>query len=153
MTRQRALARAGIVVLAALVVDQVTKAIVTRALDRGEEDPVLPFLTLVNVRNDGVAFGIDAGGQAVVIVLISIALIGLVAYFVRHAERPGLWLPTGLLVGGALGNIVDRIREGAVVDFVKLPAWPAFNVADVAIVAGVIAFVVVLERRGAPRPA
>jgi signal peptidase II len=153
MTRQRALARAGIVVLAALVVDQVTKAIVTRALDRGEEDPVLPFLTLVNVRNDGVAFGIDAGGQAVVIVLISVALTGLLVYFVRHAERPGLWLPTGLLVGGALGNIVDRIREGAVVDFVKLPAWPAFNVADVAIVAGVIAFVVVLERRGAPRPA
>ncbi len=71
----------------------------------------------------------------------------------RHAERPGLWLPTGLLVGGALGNIVDRIREGAVVDFVKLPAWPAFNVADVAIVAGVFDYVVVLERRGAPRPA
>ena len=153
MTRRRAIARAGAVAFAALLVDQVTKGLVTSSLDRTERDPVLPFLTLVNVRNDGVAFGIDAGGQAVVVVLIAVALLGLVAYFVRHAQRPGLWLPVGLLLGGALGNISDRIREGAVIDFLKLPGWPAFNVADIAIVAGVIAFVIALERRGAPRPA
>jgi signal peptidase II len=76
-----------------------------------------------------------------------VALAGLLAWFALHATRPLIWLPTGLLLGGALGNIVDRLRDGHVTDFVKLPAWPAFNVADMAITFGVIALLIVLERR------
>ena len=68
-------------------------------------------------------------------------------YFARHRARPLVWLPAGLLLGGALGNIVDRIRDGAVTDFLKLPLWPAFNVADIAITVGVLVLVYVLERR------
>ena len=58
-------------------------------------------------------------------------------------------MPAGLLLGGAAGNLLDRLREGYVTDFVKLPRWPAFNVADIAITIGVVALVYVLE--GAPR--
>ena len=63
-----------------------------------------------------------------------------------HSSRPHVWLPTGLLLGGALGNVIDRVRDGAVTDFIKLPGWPAFNLADVAITAGVLALLYVLER-------
>jgi signal peptidase II len=143
----RTWARAGLVLGGVLVADQVTKALIVNGMRRGEEDPIFPALKLVNVRNEGVAFGIDAGGQTLIIVLIASALLALIVYFARHADRAGMWLPVGLLLGGALGNIVDRIRIGAVVDFLKLPAWPAFNLADVSITVGVISLIYVLERR------
>ena len=73
----------------------------------------------------------------------------LLGFFFAHAERPLAWLPTGLLLGGAIGNLIDRVREGAVTDFVKFTAWPAFNVADIAITLGVVALLYVLE--GPPR--
>jgi signal peptidase II len=76
-----------------------------------------------------------------------VALLALVLYFARHTAKPLMWLPVGLLLGGALGNIIDRVREGAVVDFLKIPMWPAFNLADVAITVGVLSLIYVLERR------
>jgi len=147
LSPRRAWAWTAVTVALVLLVDQVTKKLVRDGVTPGDEDPIFPALKLVNVRNDGVAFGFDAGGKTVVIVLIALALLALVLYFARHTARPLIWLPTGLLVGGALGNIVDRIRDGAVTDFLKLPAWPAFNVADVAITVGVLLLVMVLERR------
>jgi signal peptidase II len=146
LTGRRAWVRAGLTVALVVLVDQVTKKLARDGIRSGEEDPIFPALKLVNVRNEGVAFGIDAGGRTLVIALIALALLGLVLYFARHTARPLIWLPTGLLVGGALGNIVDRIRDGAVTDFLKIPAWPAFNLADVAITFGVLALVLVLER-------
>jgi len=156
VTPGQAWARAGLVLGVVLVVDQVTKLLVRESIDRGQEDPVLPGLKLVHVKNEGVAFGIAAGGMTLVIVLILIALAGLTWYFARHADTPGMWVPTGLLLGGALGNIIDRIHEGAVTDFLKIPAWPAFNIADIAITFGVLVLIFVLEGprdRGAARPA
>ena len=70
-------------------------------------------------------------------------------FFHRHRDRPLVWLPTGLLIGGACGNLIDRTREGAVTDFMDLPWWPAFNIADVAITFGVLTLLYVLE--GPPR--
>ena len=145
MTGRGAWARAAITTALVIAVDQATKKLARDGIRPGEEDPVFPALKLVNVRNDGVAFGFDAGGKTLVIALIALALLALVLYFARHSARPLIWLPTGLLVGGALGNIVDRIRDGAVTDFLKIPAWPAFNVADIAVTLGVIALVLVLE--------
>jgi signal peptidase II len=78
---------------------------------------------------------------------VSLTLLG--GYFALNMSTPGLWLPTGLLVGGAIGNLVDRVREGAVVDFIDPVAWPAFNLADASIVIGVLALLYVVER---PRP-
>ena len=147
MSTRGAWGRTLAVVAIVIVLDQVTKKLARDGIRPGEADPIFPALKLVNVRNDGVAFGIDAGGKTLVIALIALALLALVLYFARHTGKAGLWLPTGLLVGGALGNIIDRVRDGAVTDFLKIPAWPAFNVADIAITAGVIALVLVLERR------
>jgi signal peptidase II len=143
--RARAWSRAGIVLAGVVVLDQVTKALVRGHLDPGEKDPVLPAVELVHVRNTGVAFGAFAGGGAIVVALVAGALAALLFYFVTHAERRLVWLPTGLLLGGAIGNIIDRVRDGAVTDFVKLPGWPAFNVADIAITVGVVALLYVLE--------
>ena len=104
------------------------------------------FVELVNTRNTGVAFGQLQDGGIIVSLVIALALGALLVYFARNAQRPLVWLPTGMLLGGALGNIVDRVREGAVIDYLKLPHWPAFNVADASITVGVVILLVVVER-------
>jgi signal peptidase II len=111
---------------------------VTR-IGRGEEVEVFFGLDLTNTRNTGVAFGAFQGGGALVAVLIGLSLALLLGYFAFHRERPWLWLPVGLLLGGALGNLADRAREGAVIDFIDPVGWPAFNVADTCSVFGVLA--------------
>jgi signal peptidase II len=138
--------RAGLVLAAVVLADQLTKKLVRDGIAPGDEDGVLPGVQLVHVRNDGVAFGALAGGRTIVVVIVAVALLALVVYFVTHSTRALVWLPTGLLIGGAAGNIVDRVRDGAVTDFIKLPSWPAFNVADIAITAGVLALLYVVER-------
>ena len=82
-----------------------------------------------------------------VAVLIGISLALLLGYFALHRDQPWLWLPVGLLLGGALGNLADRAREGAVIDFIDPVAWPAFNLADACIVVGVFALLYVVEGR------
>ena len=139
-------ARAGVVLVVVLAVDQIVKALVSDALQRGEERDIVAGIKLVNTRNSGIAFGQLQDGGAIVAVVIALAISALLVYFARHAQLPLMWLPTGMLLGGALGNIVDRIREGAVVDFLKLPYWPAFNVADASITIGVVILLVVMER-------
>jgi len=136
-----------------VAVDQLTKALVRGGVAIGDEDGVFPGVEIVHVRNRGVAFGALSGKPIVMIVVLA-ALAGLVVWFALHSRRPYVWVPTGMLLGGALGNIVDRVRDGAVTDFIKLPLWPAFNVADMSIVLGVLALLWVLERRdGAEQPA
>jgi signal peptidase II len=144
----RAWARAGLVLGLVVGADQLTKHLVRSGITPGDENPILPAVRLVHVRNHGVAFGALAGGGAIVVAIVAAALLALTVYFATHAARPLIWLPTGLLIGGAAGNIIDRVRDGAVTDFVKLPGWPAFNVADVAITFGVLALLYVLERDG-----
>ena len=152
-TARSAWARAGGVLAVVLAADQVVKALVTGSLERGEERAIVAGIKLVNTRNSGVAFGQLQGGGVIVACVIAIALCALLAYFARHARRRLMWLPTGLLLGGALGNIADRIREGAVVDFLKVPYWPAFNVADTAITVGVVILLVVMDRGNRASPA
>jgi signal peptidase II len=142
-----ALATAGVVV----AIDQATKQAAVSAIERGEHVNVFFGLDLTNARNTGVAFGALQGGGAVVTVLIGVSLALLLGYFAFHRERPWLWLPVGLLLGGALGNLADRAREGAVIDYIDPVFWPAFNVADSCIVAGVLALLYVVE--GRPRRA
>jgi signal peptidase II len=141
----RAWGRAALVLVAVVIVDQVTKALVRHGIDQGAENSVFPAVSLVHVRNKGVAFGFFAGGGWIVPVLTGLALAALVTYFVLNPRRSGLWLATGLLLGGAIGNVIDRIRDGAVTDFIKLPHWDAFNVADMAITFGVLTLLWVLE--------
>ena len=137
----RAIATTGIVV----ALDQATKQIVVESLRRGESTNVFLGLDITNTRNTGVAFGALQGGGLIVGLLIGLSLGVLVGYFALHAGRPLLWLPVGMLLGGALGNLADRAREGAVIDFIDPILWPAFNLADASIVLGVLALLWVLE--------
>jgi signal peptidase II len=138
--------RAVAVTAVVIVLDQGTKALVRSSVELGDRDGILPGVELVHVRNEGVAFSRFSGGGTIVTVIVAAALIALLAYFVTHLQKPLVWLPTGMLLGGALGNIIDRIRDGAVTDFIKLPAWPAFNVADMSITFGVLVLLYVTER-------
>jgi signal peptidase II len=143
--RSRAFLRAGLLVVAVLALDQLTKRLVRSGITVGDQHKFLPGVQLVHVRNTGVAFGFLSGGGALVLLFTFAALAVLLTYFARHPTRPYLWIPTGLLVGGALGNLLDRILNGAVTDFIKLPHWPAFNVADMSITFGVLALLWVVE--------
>jgi signal peptidase II len=139
-----ALATAAVV----LVVDQLAKAAVRGSIIPGETRSLLPGLQLVNTRNKGIAFGLEPGSHWAITLLIGLALAVLLVYFTRHAAAPLIWLPTGMLIGGALGNVLDRVRSGSVTDFVKLPlGWPPFNLADAAITIGVLLLALVIERR------
>jgi signal peptidase II len=147
--RTAAFARAGLVACVVLGLDQLTKHTIASGIEPGESRRLIPGLHLVHVRNTGVAFSLFSGGGALVLVFTLVALAFLVAYLWRRPERSLLWLPTGMLVGGAIGNLIDRLASGAVTDFIKLPHWPAFNVADMAITFGVLVLLWVLEgRRG-----
>ncbi|MGH2856015.1 MAG: signal peptidase II [Solirubrobacteraceae bacterium] len=143
--RAAALARAAAVAAVVIAVDRVTKHLVVSGIAVGDVHHVLPGVDLVHVRNTGVAFGFFSGGGALVLALTLAALTALVVYFLVRPTRPWLWLPTGLLVGGALGNLIDRLFNGSVTDFIKFPLWPAFNVSDIAITFGVLALFFVLE--------
>ncbi len=136
-----AVAAAGLVV----AIDQATKQLADANIGRGEEVNVFFGLDLTNTRNTGVAFGALEGGGLIVALLIGVSLTLLVGYFLVNRKMPWLWLPVGLLLGGALGNLADRAREGAVIDFIDPVAWPAFNLADTCIVVGVLALLWVVE--------
>ena len=140
------IALAGLTAIVVVALDQVTKVLARNAVSGSGGDEILGgLITIVDVRNSGVAFGQLSGGGIIVPVFIGLALALLLWYFLRHLQTPLIWLATGLVVGGAVGNIIDRIRAGAVSDFIKMPHWPAFNLADAAITVGVIALVVLVE--------
>jgi signal peptidase II len=145
--RAAAFMRAAAVMVVVIAADQLTKHFVRADIPVGQVDRFLPAINLVDVRNTGVAFSLFSGGGALVLVFTLLALALLLGYFAMRPDRSGLWVPTGLLVGGAIGNLIDRLVHGAVTDFIKLPIWPAFNVADMSITFGVLALLYVLEGR------
>jgi signal peptidase II len=140
-----AIATAGLVV----AIDQATKQLIDSKIERGDSVNIFFGLDLTNTRNTGVAFGALDGAGLIVAILIGLSLALLVGYFVLNRHTPWLWLPVGLLLGGALGNLADRAREGAVIDFIDPIGWPAFNIADSCIVVGVLVLLWVVE--GSPR--
>jgi len=138
--------RAALVAVAVIVADQLSKRAVEHSIVRGEERKLLPGIQLVNTRNRGVAFGFLPGSHVAVTILIAVALLALLAYFARNAEKRFIWLPTGMLLGGAIGNIVDRLKDGAVTDFIKLPlGWPPFNLADSSITLGIVILFLLID--------
>ena len=147
MPRGRVIALAAATALVVLVVDVLAKVLVRDGPRLGSEHEVAGrLLRVVHAENDGVAFGRLSGSPVLVALLVAIAVVALLAYFVTHLDADGVWLPTGMLVGGAVANAVDRASGGSVTDFIKVPHWPAFNLADIAITLGVIVLLVVVER-------
>src|SRR3954452_6947853 len=142
---ERAWRYAAVTTAVVVAVDQITKQIVVASIARGESDNVFFGLDITNIRNKGIAFGALKGAGLVVLALTLLALGALLAYFALHPTRRMLWLPVGAIVGGALGNLADRARIGAVIDFIDPAFWPAFNVADAAIVLGILGFLYVIE--------
>lgn len=139
----------GLVVAA----DQASKAAIRAHVTVGERVEVIGPLKLTLSHNAGIAFGL-AGGAGAGLVVVSLAALGVVGLvFARDPTRPGMWVAVGLLAGGALGNLADRIRADAVTDFILLPHWPAFNLADACITVGVALLVLSYLRDGAGEPA
>ncbi len=134
-----------------VAVDQMTKTLAENGIDRGDRVEVLPFVDFVHVLNKGVAFGfLGSGGQGVVLAVTIAALILVLGWFTTHPDRKGGWLAVGLLAGGAIGNLIDRLTGEGVTDFIDLPLWPSFNVADIAITLGAVLLVLAAF---SPRPA
>lgn len=126
------------IVILILTVDQTTKFMVIQRLERGISIPVVEgIVSFTYIRNPGGAFGFLASSD---LLLLSVAVLAVAVMVIGHGYfvRSGYGPAVALLLGGAAGNLIDRIRLGAVVDFIDLGFWPVFNVADIAIVAGVI---------------
>jgi signal peptidase II len=124
--------------LAALFADQLTKQVVASQLPLDHEVQVLGPFSIHHVQNSGIAFGLFASATAAVIILTTIAVAWMIGYFARSGARhPLLPVAVGLLIGGSVSNLADRVRLGHVTDFLDLRYWPAFNLADSFIVIGV----------------
>ena len=134
-----------IMALAVLIADQASKLYILSFIG-GEPYKVTSFLNFVLVWNRGISFGImnnDTALSPYILSALSLLIVGLLAFWVRQAgNSSALLLALGVVAGGALGNVIDRLRFGAVVDFIDLHYyawhWPAFNIADSAIVLGVL---------------
>jgi signal peptidase II len=142
----RAWSLAGALCGLVFLADQAAKAAIEAHLVPGEQVEVLGPLGLTLSHNRGVAFGL-AGGAGGGLVLTALAALVVVGYlFARDPRRRGMWVAVGLVAGGALGNLADRIRADAVTDYIDIGSWPAFNLADIAISAGVILLVLLYLR-------
>ena len=134
-----------------VIVDQATKGAIIETMVPGERTDLALGVDLARVTNSGIAFGLlDEGSDGLVLAVTIVSLSLVVGWFAVDTTRPWFWLGVGLLTGGALGNLADRIRAGGVTDFLDAPLWPAFNLADVAITAGVI--VIALAALAQPEP-
>ena len=144
----------GTVAIAAVFADQLTKHIVTRTLALDDSVHVVGPLSIHHVQNSGIAFGLFSSATVGVTIVTSIAVIWMLAFFARSGSRhPVLPAALGLLIGGSVSNLVDRIRLHHVTDFIDLNWWPAFNLADSFIVVGVailLAALIAADRK--PRP-
>jgi signal peptidase II len=131
--------------MAAVAADQLTKHIVASKLRLDDEVHVIGPFWIHHVQNSGIAFGLFASATPIVIVLTGLAVAWMIAFFARSGARhPILPVALGLVIGGSVSNLVDRVRLGHVTDFLDLHFWPAFNLADSFIVIGVAVLLVAL---------
>ena len=123
---------------AAVVADQLTKQVVGRTLALGESVDILGPFSIHHVQNSGIAFGLFGSRTPIVIAVTAIVVVAMLAFFARSGRRhPVLPVALGLVLGGSIANLIDRVRLGHVTDFLDVVAWPAFNLADTFIVVGV----------------
>jgi signal peptidase II len=122
----------------AVVADQLTKSIVSTRLPLGQAVASIGPFGIHHVQNTGIAFGLFADSTTAVTALTAAAVTAMLVFFARSAQRhPLLPVALGLVIGGSVANLVDRVRLGHVTDFLDFEYWPAFNLADTFIVVGV----------------
>ena len=127
-----------VVAAAAIAADQVTKQVVGRTLALGESVDIVGPFSIHHVQNSGIAFGLFASRTGLVVGVTAVAVGLMLWFFARSGRRhPVLPVALGLVLGGSIANLIDRVRLGHVTDFLDLVAWPAFNLADTFIVVGV----------------
>jgi len=123
---------------AAVLADQLTKQVVGRTLALGESVDLSGPFSIHHVQNSGIAFGLFGSRTSLVIAVTAVAVGAMLVFFARSGRRhPVLPVALGLVLGGSIANLIDRVRLGHVTDFLDLVAWPAFNLADTFIVVGV----------------
>jgi signal peptidase II len=123
---------------AALFADQLTKQVIARTLDIGQSVDIVGPFSVRHVENSGIAFGFFSSRTTIVIAVTAVAVGWMLWFFARSGRRhPVLPVALGLVLGGSIANLIDRVRLGRVTDFLDLEAWPAFNLADTFIVVGV----------------
>jgi signal peptidase II len=128
----------GVIAGTAIVADQLTKSIVSLRLPTGQAVATLGPFSIHHVQNTGIAFGLFADSTTAVIVLTTTAVAAMLVFFGWTAQRhPLLPVALGLVIGGSIANLIDRVRLGHVTDFLDFDYWPAFNLADTFIVVGV----------------
>lgn len=143
--------------LVTLVADQVLKSWAHAAVAAGGAIPVVPGFNIVASHNSGVAFGLATGSEPWVLILVGLVLSGWLVVWLMRTRSCIHAIGLGLAIGGALGNVADRVRLGVVRDYIDVfwsdVHWPAFNLADAAIVFGLAAVILFKEQEPAPEPA
>ena len=124
-----------------LFLDQITKIIVQQRFFAGESADITSFFSLTFVKNTGIAWGFLAG-KGYVSILVSLLVIGAIAYYFSDifSQNQTTRIAVALILAGALGNLIDRLALGYVVDFLDFHFWPTFNVADSALTVGAVLF-------------
>lgn len=145
---------AGLLAAGVLVIDQLAKIVVRASLEPRDSIDLVPGLALTRVNNTGIAFGLFPGRASMISLLTLLALCAIgVALAGLVTRNPLVAAGAGMLIGGSLGNLIDRVRFGAVTDFIDPARWPAFNLADVGIVVGSCLIVVgLLNEEGPAEP-
>jgi signal peptidase II len=131
-----------------VALDQAIKALVEDRLVPGQTVDIVGPVGLTLSHNNGVAFGLASGSSAPLVAFALAALVFVGVLLARNPARPGMWVAVGLVAGGALGNLADRLRDGAVIDYLEIGSWPPFNLADAAITVGVVIFALIYLREG-----
>lgn len=148
---RRSSPRILIVALFVVVCDQVSKALVVAQMYPGERIEISSLLSLERTSNSGIAFGLAGHVPSLVLILVAAAIVVVLLLLGTQMKWRGSSIAIGLILGGALGNLLDRIFRGSVVDFIDLPHWPTFNLADVAITVGVVLLILGSLRSGGRR--
>lgn len=131
-----------VIALVIIGADQAVKWIIRESIDRGDSISVVWPLELVHVTNTGAAFGMFQGAGPLLVMTSVIGMAAIAIFLVNPSfAHPLMRLGLACMLGGAVGNLIDRVKDGEVVDFVKVPNFPAFNVADSAITIGVLVLI------------
>jgi signal peptidase II len=131
--------KAGAVALCVLFLDLGTKAFVSDSLGLYEKHELLPFIALLPVHNPGLSLTFFEGGIHLPIYVLFAVVLFVTFFIARYPPSPLLWLPTGFLLGGALGNLLDRMHQGYVTDFIQIHGWrQVFNFADLSLALGLV---------------